>query len=153
MSRESKTTEWTNNENAMPLYAAGLLKEAEAAAGRAYAPYSRFKVGAALLLADGTVSRGCNVENASFGATVCAERVAVWSAVASGKLSPDMPPLALAVTAVPCALCLQVLSEFAGADLPVILPPAGGAGEEVFAEGEFRVFRLGELLPHPFALD
>lgn len=120
-----------------------LLAEAKAAAEAAYAPYSEFRVGAALLLADGGISRGCNVENASYGATVCAERVAVWSAVASGRLDKQRPPRALAVTAQPCALCLQVLSEFVGADFPILV-----------AEGEgFRAFRLGELLPHVFRLD
>lgn len=147
---ETKARAWTNTEDAQ-VYAGELLKQARTAAERAYAPYSRFKVGAALLLADGSVSRGCNIENASYGATVCAERVAVWSAVAAGSLSADRPPLALAVTAMPCALCLQVLSEFAGADLPIFLPADEGA-EEPFAEGAFRVFRLGELLPRPFML-
>jgi cytidine deaminase len=120
-----------------------LIGEAKAAAECAYAPYSEFHVGAALLLADGSISRGCNVENASYGATVCAERVAVWSAVAQGRLDKQRQPQALAVTAQPCALCLQVLSEFVGADFPILV-----------AEGDtFRAFKLGELLPHVFRLD
>ncbi len=143
---------WTDTENALPMYAAELLRQAELAAQNAHAPYSKFKVGAALLLADGTISRGCNVENASFGATVCAERVAVWSAVAAGKLSADKPPVALAVTAMPCAMCLQVLSEFAGGDLPIFIPAAPN-DDDVFVEPSFAAYRLHDLLPHPFELD
>lgn len=133
---------WTSTDNTLPLYAEELLEQAALAAENAHAPYSRFKVGAALLLADGTISRGCNVENASYGATVCAERVAVFAAVAAGKLSADRPPVALAVTALPCALCLQVLSEFAGEDLPIFIPD----GED------FVTYRLRDLLPHRFEL-
>lgn len=131
---------WTSTDNTLTMYAEELLEQAEKAAENAYAPYSRFKVGAALLLADGTISRGCNVENASYGATVCAERVAVLAAVADGRLTADKPPVALAVTALPCALCLQVLGEFAGEDMPIFIP-----------EGEdFVTYRLRELLPHRF---
>lgn len=121
-----------------------LLAQAQAAAQRAYAPYSHFQVGAALLLADGSVSLGCNVENASYGATVCAERVAVFAACTAGKISPQQPPQMLAVTALPCALCLQVLAEFALPDLPIWI--AGQTGEEP------RRFTLQELLPHAFKL-
>lgn len=120
-----------------------LLAAAEQAAGRAYAPYSGFCVGAAILLADGGIMTGCNVENASYGATVCAERVAVWAAVAAGRLGRDVPPRAIAVTALPCALCLQVLAEFAGDTLPVLLQDDDG----------IRVLYLGELLPYTFRLD
>ncbi len=120
-----------------------LLGRAVDAADGAYAPYSNFHVGAALLLADGGIRTGCNIENASYGATVCAERVAVWSALADGRLGRDMPPRALAVTAQPCAMCLQVLVEFAGAELPVLV--CDGAG--------VRMYRLGELLPHTFRLN
>lgn len=132
---------WTTTDDAA-MYAGELLRQVDEAAANAYAPYSRFKVGAALLLADGTISRGCNVENASYGATVCAERVAILSAVAAGKLGPEKPPVALAVTAMPCALCLQVLGEFAGEDLPIFIPD----GED------FATYRLRELLPHRFEL-
>lgn len=119
---------------------AEMLDSADAAAAGAYAPYSDFRVGAALLLADGGIQTGCNIENASYGATVCAERVAVWSAAAAGRLGKDAPPVAMAVTALPCALCLQVLAEFAGPELPVLINDAAGV----------RMHRLGELLPHTF---
>lgn len=121
-----------------------LLLQAQEAAKRAYAPYSHFQVGAALLLADGTVSLGCNVENASYGATMCAERVAVFAACAAGKLSPQQPPQILAVTALPCALCLQVLSEFAGPEFSIWV--AGTKDEQP------QHFLLQDLLPHTFKL-
>lgn len=120
-----------------------LLNQAQQAARQAYAPYSNFQVGAALLLADGSVSIGCNVENVSYGATVCAERVAVFAACAAGKLNPKQPPQMLAVTALPCALCLQVLSEFARPDMPIWI--ANSAEEP-------QHFLLQELIPHTFKL-
>ena len=112
---------------------------------RAHAPYSGFRVGAALLTSGGAVFTGCNVENRSYGATICAERLAVGAAVAAG----DPRPVALVVItgasppALPCGLCLQVLCELAAPDLPIRL---------VNPAGEVRRFRLDELLPHPFEL-
>lgn len=92
-----------------------LMAEAVKARKRAYAPYSRFAVGAALLAKDGSVYLGCNVENASYGLTICAERNAVWKAVSEGVTEFT----AIAVTArdgrgaPPCGSCRQVLHEFA----------------------------------------
>ena len=107
-----------------------LFAEARKAADFAYAPYSRFRVGAALLAADGTIFTACNVENRSFGLTVCAERNAVCKAVSCGQRSFT----ALAVSTPdsqtpvgPCGACRQVLSEFMDAASPVIF---GGSGEE-----------------------
>ncbi len=134
----------------LPVYAPQLLAKAREAAGRAYAPYSHFYVGAALLLAGGEIMTGCNVENASYGATVCAERVAIFAAVAAGLLGPDMPPAALAVTAQPCALCLQVLAEFAPPDFPIILPAEAEFGEA--ADDAYQVWRLSDMLPKVFHL-
>jgi cytidine deaminase len=109
---------------------------------RAYAPYSSFKVGAALLAADGTVVEGCNVENASYPAGSCAERVAVGAAVARGMRQFDA--LAIVTEAEmptpPCGICRQVLMEFAP-DLPVLSVARGGA--------EAR-WTMSELLPHAF---
>ena len=122
-----------------------LIRAATEARERAYARYSGFKVGAALATANGRIFSGCNVENKSYGGTVCAERVAVGSAVAAG----DPTPVAIAVVtdtsppSLPCGLCLQVLAELAAPDLPIRL---------VNPAGEARDFRLDELLPHPFVL-
>ena len=119
-----------------------LLKKAAAAAQNAYAPHSNFRVGAALLTANGEVFPGCNVENASYGATVCAERNAVAQAVASGMkqfvmlavVTNTSPPSA------PCGLCRQVLVEFSR-NLPVILSNP---------KGEIVRTKMSKLLPDPF---
>lgn len=122
----------------------GLLADARRAAEKAYAPYSCFPVGAALLTVTGEVFAGCNVENASFSLTCCAERVAVFRAVAEGHRRF----LAVAVwgpddrSPVPCGACLQVLAEF-GTDLRLILGNRAGLVAE---------YRLAELMPHPFSL-
>ena len=98
-----------------PLDWRALRAAAEAVSQRAYAPYSKFQVGAALLSSDGRVFTGCNVENASFGLTICAERNAVFAAVAAG--AQRFVALALVSSAqnpvTPCGACRQVLCEFA----------------------------------------
>jgi cytidine deaminase len=120
-----------------------LLKSAQSAREAAYAPYSGdFKVGAAVLTANGQIFTGCNIENASFGASMCAERVAIFAAVAAGQRRFQ----ALAVIAdtpqpvAPCGLCRQVLQEF-GADCQVI---------RANLTGEYRVVTMAQLLPHAF---
>ena len=126
-----------------------LVKAALAARRRAYAPYSRFKVGAALLTSAGEVVTGCNVENVSYGLTNCAERTAVFTARAAGKLGapPDGPTIAaVAVVAEgaappsPCGACRQVLYEF-GPACTVIMANL---------RGERRVAALADLLPVAF---
>jgi cytidine deaminase len=95
-----------------------LWSTAEAAAAMAYAPYSNFYVGAALLTSEGEVVSGCNVENASYGLTNCAERTVVFRAIAEGKLSRGVSIMAIAMVnrdhqnCSPCGACRQVLSEF-----------------------------------------
>jgi cytidine deaminase len=122
-----------------------LLELARRARERAYAPYSRFAVGAALLTEDGRSFSGCNVENRSYGLALCAERAAVAAAVAAGAPRPvavvvvaDADPLAT-----PCGLCRETLSEFAGPELPILLAAPDGRRRET---------RLGVLFPEPFAL-
>ena len=123
------------------MVAEDLLDEARKAMASAYAPYSGFSVGAALLAEDGTVWTGCNVENASFGLTVCAERVAVFGAVLGGRR--DFALLALVTAAdeaiPPCGACLQVLSEFA----PELRVISQGRGQPV-------EWSLDDLLPERF---
>ena len=107
-----------------------LFTKAREAADFAYAPYSKFRVGAALLAEDGTVFSGCNVENRSFGLTVCAERNAVFKAVSCGQrsfkaLAISTPDSEIPVG--PCGACRQVLSEFMEPSAPVLF---GGSGNE-----------------------
>ena len=127
-----------------------LLRAAHRARERAYAPYSLFSVGAALECEDGTVVLGCNVENASFGATLCAERNAIATAIAAGKRSfvriaivggksDGMPLHACA----PCGICRQTMSEFCGLDFEILTEENGEAVSQT----------LGELLPSAFSAE
>ena len=120
-----------------------LVGAARAARRRAYAPYSRFRVGAAVR-ARGRVFEGANVENASYGLTLCAERSAVTAAVLAGARRLDAVAVASGTSppTPPCGMCLQTLAEFAGPELPVLLAGARGAVVET---------TLGELLPRGFS--
>lgn len=111
---------------------------------RGYAPYSSYQVGAAILAADGRVFTGCNVENASYGMTLCAERVAVASAVAAGAREFSALAVATAGGGTPCGACRQVLAEFCE-DLPVLLVDV--SREQAVAETMLR-----QLLPDRFRL-
>lgn len=119
-----------------------LVSMALQAKEKAYAPYSKFRVGAALLTKDGKIFTGCNVENASYGLANCAERTAVYKAVSEGHT--DFQAIAvvtdLAEQASPCGACRQVLIEF-GQEIEVILAGAGG---------DYQVKTSGELLPGSF---
>lgn len=103
----------------------GLIQEARAARLKAYVPYSQFRVGAALVTRDGKIYHGCNVENASYGLTNCAERTAIFSAIADGQKPGDFVALAVvgatAGPIAPCGACRQVILELGGAGLQVIL--------------------------------
>ncbi|MEM1180882.1 MAG: cytidine deaminase [Acidobacteriota bacterium] len=120
-----------------------LFEAAQSARERAYAPYSRFQVGAALLAEDGTVVPGCNVENRSFGLCICAERTALSSAVVAGHrefravavVTDTTPP------AVRCGMCRESLQELGGGDLEVGVANLDGAR---------RFYRLDDLFPAPF---
>lgn len=103
----------------------GLIEAAIAARARAYAPYSDFKVGAALMLRSGVIATGVNVENVSYGLTVCAERNAVAAAVLAGAVPGDVLCVVVAAASdqpvAPCGACRQVLVEFAAESAPVLL--------------------------------
>jgi len=121
-----------------------LLARARAARRRAHAPYSRYPVGAAVLAASGRIYSGCNIENASFGLTVCAERVAVWTAVAAGESEIVAVAVVTPNGAAPCGACRQVLAEF--------LPQQGEHDMLVIVDkgDEQMTVRLSELLPLAF---
>ena len=128
-----------------PIDDAALMAEAEAARGFAHAPYSRFQVGAALRAVDGMVVRGCNVENASYGATICAERTAMVAAVAGGRRRFTAIAIAgpAGVALGPCGMCRQVLSEFSpDGSLRVVTRDAAGALHHT---------TIGQLLPAAFS--
>ena len=114
-----------------PEQVSALLDAARAARAKAYVPYSRFPVGAALLTRDGTLYHGCNVENASFGLTNCTERTAFFRAIADGCQPGDFVVLAVVGDTegpiAPCGACRQVMLELGGAALPVVLGNLAGA--------------------------
>jgi cytidine deaminase len=120
-----------------------LLAEAERAQRHAYAPYSGVKVGACVETASGETFSGCNVENASYGLTICAERAAIFAAVAGGHTR--MKQVAIVADglakAAPCGACLQVMNEF-GVERVILGGP----------DGSYEAYDLGALLPHPFEL-
>ncbi|MHB8301702.1 MAG: cytidine deaminase [Acidobacteriaceae bacterium] len=131
-----------------PLEAATLTRLRQAAidaSQHAYAPYSNFRVGAALLLEDGSIVSGCNVENASFGLTICAERSALVRAIA--RFGPTIRVRAVVVTNLnqtassPCGACRQVLAEFASPETPVYFP----------GEGKEALQTISALLPFGFS--
>lgn len=124
-----------------------LLAAAELARERAYAPYSRYFVGAAALSVRGRMYAGCNVENASYGLSICAERTAIFTAISAGERT--IQALAVVTEAaepgMPCGACRQVIQEFAASpDMPIVL--ANTAGRQV-------ELTLRELFPRPFTLD
>lgn len=121
-----------------------LREKAIDASTRSHSPYSKAKVGSAIETSDGKIYQGCNVENASFGGTVCAERVAIWKAVSEGHkkikriyvyTQPGWPP---------CGMCLQVMTEFADGELEIII------GDE---KGNEKTKKLKELLTYAFTPD
>jgi len=122
-----------------------LMESAREVKKHAYAPYSNFSVGAALLLNDGTVITGINVENVSFGATNCAERTAIFAAVAQGYKKGDFKAIAVAGDTEdylpPCSICRQVLAEFCLPEMPVYLTNA---------KAEILEIPLKDLLPYAF---
>ncbi|NOX53118.1 MAG: thymidine phosphorylase, partial [Planctomycetes bacterium] len=121
-----------------------LIRAAHAARDRAYAPYSRFRVGAAVLTSDGTIATGCNVENISYGLTLCAERAAVAGAVAAGHRGLTAIAIVAEGKTTPCGACRQFLAEF-GTDLAIYVADPGNPAV-------VRCWRLSELLPEAFRM-
>jgi cytidine deaminase len=121
-----------------------LVQAAKTAADKAYAPYSKFKVGAALLTAAGKVFAGCNVENASYGLSICAEQVAIVKAVSSGETNFKIMVIFTATEELttPCGACRQVIAEF-NPRMEVIL---------VNKKGEMKALNMNKLLAEPFSL-
>lgn len=123
-----------------------LVNLAIKASKNSFSPYSKFKVGAALLCTDGSVYLGCNIENVSFGATNCAERTAVFSAVADGKKDFSMMAVVgsydgnFTEYTLPCGICRQVLNEFCKDDFNVIL----------YNGRKIKTVNMTKLLPLPF---
>jgi cytidine deaminase len=113
----------------------------------AYCPYSNFAVGAAVLTSDGSIYRGCNVENASYGLSMCAERTAIFAAVASGNV--DLVAVAVVTNAAkparPCGACRQVIAEFTREGNPIVVFSAT-------SEGEVECEDIQTLLPETFTL-
>jgi cytidine deaminase len=124
-----------------------LLELARRARELAYAPYSRFHVGAALQTKDGRVFPGCNVENAAYGLCNCAERTALFSAIVAGCRPGDFSAIAVIADApepvTPCGSCRQVLAELCASDMPVLLANVAGATRQTTVES---------LLPDGFRL-
>ncbi len=125
-----------------------LCKTAIKAMNYSYSPYSEFSVGAALLCENGKIYTGCNIENSSYSATVCAERTAVFKAVSDGARDFQMIAIAASKNGVikaasPCGICRQVMAEFCGADFKILI---------VTDSDNFYEYTLGELLPEVFTL-
>lgn len=124
-----------------------LVKKAMEARQNAYSPYSRFKVGAALLAGDGKVYTGVNIENASYGLTVCAERTAIFKAVSEGVRKINALAVACDTgaydSAFPCGACRQVMAEFLDDEADIIIS---------INTGEYKVYKLKELMPLAFRL-
>ena len=131
--------------------AAELLQKAIEARRQSYSPYSHYQVGACLLCSDGTLYSGCNIENAAFGPTVCAERTAIFKAVSEGK--KDFSAIAIVGgpenceesqlnPAYPCGVCRQVMAEFCAPDFKIYCG----------TPTQYEEFTLGELLPKSFDL-
>src|SRR5687768_10832969 len=134
-----------NQEPSMHSQVRAVIDAATEARQRAYAKYSDFLVGAALLAADGKVYSGCNVENVSYGLTICAERTAAFTAVAAGQRQFELIAIASAGGAMPCGACRQVLAEFAPG-LPVLLV-------DVERPSQIVEVSLRDLLPGAFTFE
>ena len=121
-----------------------LINQSRLAKSKSYSPYSKFKVGSALLLKDGSVVLGCNIEDASYSTTICAERCAIFKAISEGQR--DFLKIVVATDSAepsfPCGSCLQVMVEFCDENFQVILANSHS----------HKVYTLKDLIPYPFKL-
>jgi cytidine deaminase len=142
MARNAQSVQWSADQ------AQQLRRLAAEAAEHSYSPYSKFRVGAALLLDDGAIVTGCNVENCSYRLTSCAEQGAIARAVAEHGPAIRLRAVAVAnlngAPSMPCGACRQTLAEFGGDDTVVLYPGEAGTMQET---------TLGALLPHAFRAD
>jgi cytidine deaminase len=143
-----KKSKKTSISSIKPAQLKTLKAEAEKARKKAYAPYSGFKVGAALLTPDGKIFSGCNVENASYGGTICAERTAILKAISEGASTP-IQAIHVVSSALdpwpPCGMCLQVMAEFCAPSTVVMI-----SGQKSPGKNQEKLFRLSDLLPESF---
>jgi cytidine deaminase len=125
-----------------------LIEQALSARENSFSPYSKFKVGAAVLTNSGKVYTGTNVENASYGLTICAERVAIFKAVSEGEKGNFIKAIAIVLDApeygAPCGACRQVINEFAEPDVHVVMATVSG---------KYKIEQLKTLLPYAFKLE
>lgn len=121
-----------------------LINLANDAKQRAYAPYSNLQSGSCIKGASGAYYLGCNVENASFSATICAERMAIYKAISEAERTFDVMSIISSSDepALPCGTCLQVLSELCDPDMPIICANQ---------TGKYQIYFVGDLLPHAFS--
>lgn len=123
-----------------------LINAAKKARENSYSPYSGFKVGAALLTKNGSIYSGCNIENAAYGDTVCAERIAFFKAISEGEMDFEAIAIVGGVDNIdeictPCGTCRQVMSEFCSLDFKIVLG----------SPDKYKIYTLSEMLPHSFS--
>jgi len=118
-----------------------LFSSAMTARKKAYSPYSKFMVGASVMTGNQKIYNGCNIENSSFGATICAERVAIFKAISEEGYTKIKYLMLVADTPIPCGICRQVLSNFCEDDMPIIATNG---------KGDIEIFQFRDILPMPF---
>ena len=118
-----------------------LRQKAMDASANAYSPYSNAKVGSAIIMSDGSIYSGCNIENASYGGTICAERVAILKAVSENKMQIEKVYVYTKEGWPPCGMCRQVMSEFAGPAMEVIIGDV---------DGTEKIMKFSDLMPLSF---
>lgn len=122
-----------------------IIKKAIDAKSKSYSPYSKFSVGAAVITEDGEIYSGCNIENASYTPTICAERTAIFKAISEGnRIIKKIAIIGSAKDTFPCGVCRQVIREFQSEDMEIIVANS---------LEDYKVFKLEDLLPYSFGPD